>query len=127
MTAFASLDDAFWLIADHRELTVAHVPFVSRKCESCDRDRRNDGTISKNILEPSTERLQGTGTQRLKADDRNRCKGVGAPYLYTGNMRNHPDELDHHWCPTNSGTGEFEHSQASAESDRALNFSAIRE
>ena len=27
---------SIWLIPDHRELTVAHVPLVSRKCESCD-------------------------------------------------------------------------------------------
>jgi hypothetical protein len=36
-------------------------------------------------------------------------------------MRNHPDELDrNNRCPINSGTGEFDHSQASAESDRAF-------
>src|ERR1700727_471517 len=84
MNVFGSLYDAFWLIADHRELTVPHVPFVSRKCESCDRERRNNGTISKIILEPSRERLYGM--QRLKAYGCNRCKGIDARHLYRGNM-----------------------------------------
>jgi len=87
----------------------------------------NDGTISKGILEPSRERLLGMGMQGLKVYDCNRCEGVGAPHLYTDNMRNSDGLDDICRCPISSGTGEFEHSSASAESDRALNFSAVRE